>query len=626
MLERIPVYYGTKDEGCRYLEKSATLFIVGSKPDAAESIRERVQDALLPCRVKPEASILPGFQVFSASGCSTAEMTHVIETIRRWPGVECAARALIDDSTGLPPWYSGHLFVKFAPSLTDGAAHETLQRCGLVDIAPTVYSSNGFIARVAGAPRDVFDVALDLIQRDDVIYATPEVCWECDRSAAARHPSRVGRDTGHAAHPVRPGVASDRAIGIASSRTVAAINIGDIVHPKQWHLKKTIYDVDAIIDASAQVLDAHTISVGAKVVIAVMDDAFDIHHPEFHVTDKVVDPQAFHAPLHQDEDVRPSTPLMSHGTAVAGVALAAGVHGACGVAPAAQLMPIKLPGIIGSLAEAAAFAWASDHGASIINCSWGPPDGNPTDATDPLHYTPSVPMPAHTREAIAYATSAGRKGLGCAIFFASGNGNERVDLDAYASHPAVFTIGACNEHGEHSQYSDFGDTVLCVFPSNDIDPFLPHRDATKTLRTTGIWTTTITRTDLSVWNAAYAKQDPSFEPRGIEKIAGPHATAFYTASFGGTSSATPGAAGVAALVMSVVPDITLSELRRLLISACDRIDPTGRATNSIGYDRHGHSPYYGYGRLNAFRAVQLAQSLRPPEQVPGTDASPVISR
>lgn len=626
MLERIPVYYGKKDEGCRYLEKSASRFIVGSTPDAAEAIRERVQDTLSSCRIKPEASLLPGFQVFSASGCSTAEMTQFIETIRTWPGVDCAARALIDESTGLAPWYSGHLFVKFAASVPAQTAQDTLQRCGLIDIAATVYSDNGFIARVAGTPRAVFDVALDLVQRDDVIYATPEVCWECDRSASVRNTSRIGRHPVHATRRPQTAVVSDRATDVSAPRTLAAVNIGELVHPKQWHLKKTLYDADTLVDASAHVVDAHAISVGAKVVVAILDDAFDIDHPEFLIADKLVDPQAFYSPLRQDDDVRPTDPLMSHGTAVAGVALAAGVHGACGVAPAAQLMPIKLPGIIGSLAEAAAFAWAADHGASIISCSWGPPDGNPANATDRLHYARSAPMPAHTREAIAYAATAGRNNVGCAIFFAAGNGNEQADLDAYANHPAVFAIGACNEHGERSQYSDFGNNVLCVFPSSDLAPFLPRSDAAKTLRTTGIWTTAITRTDLSVWNAAYAKQDSTFDPDDIHLIHRNKATAFYTATFGGTSSATPGAAGVAALVMSVVPDITLAELRRLLICACDRIDPSGSATNGIVYDRNGHSPYYGYGRLNAFRAVQLAQSLRPLRPAPTPDATPLTSR
>ena len=76
----------------------------------------------------------------------------------------------------------------------------------------------------------------------------------------------------------------------------------------------------------------------------------------------------------------------------------------------------------------------------------------------------------------------------------------------------------------------------------------------------------------------------------------------YTNSFGGTSSACPGAAGVAALVLSVNPALKWDEVKDLLRRACDRIDPQGG-----DYDASGHSPKYGYGRLNARTAVELAK-------------------
>ena len=40
----------------------------------------------------------------------------------------------------------------------------------------------------------------------------------------------------------------------------------------------------------------------------------------------------------------------------------------------------------------------------------------------------------------------------------------------------------------------------------------------------------------------------------------------------------------------------------MLRRACDRIDPQGG-----NYDATGRSPFYGFGRLNAATAVQLAQ-------------------
>jgi hypothetical protein len=101
----------------------------------------------------------------------------------------------------------------------------------------------------------------------------------------------------------------------------------------------------------------------------------------------------------------------------------------------------------------------------------------------------------------------------------------------------------------------------------------------------------------------------------------------FTNSFGGTSSAAPGAAGVAALVLSVNPDLRWQEVRDILRRACDRIDPQGGA-----YDGNGHSQFYGYGRLNAETAVKLARptprnlELTFPPQVPRHEGDGDVAR
>ncbi|ANY83342.1 hypothetical protein BB934_34130 (plasmid) [Microvirga ossetica] len=76
----------------------------------------------------------------------------------------------------------------------------------------------------------------------------------------------------------------------------------------------------------------------------------------------------------------------------------------------------------------------------------------------------------------------------------------------------------------------------------------------------------------------------------------------YTNSFGGTSSACPGAAGVAALILSVNPALKWQEVKDVLKRACDRIDPAGGQ-----YDAAGRRPKYGFGRLNALTAIELAK-------------------
>jgi len=237
-------------------------------------------------------------------------------------------------------------------------------------------------------------------------------------------------------------------------------------------------------------------------------------------------------------------------------------------------MPIRLASALGSQDEADAVVWAADHGADVISCSWGPPDGDWWDPTDPLH-DQAVPQPDSTRLAIEHALNHGRGGKGCVIVWAAGNGNESVDKDGYASNPNVIAVAACNDKGERSAYSDTGRALWCAFPSSDGNPSL----------TQGIWTTDLS--GAAGYNDGHVKKGD--------------ASGHYTNSFGGTSSSAPGAAGVAALILSKNPQLPWQQVKDILKRCCDQIDKAGGK-----YDASGHSTLYGYGRLNAKKAVDLA--------------------
>jgi subtilisin family serine protease len=339
--------------------------------------------------------------------------------------------------------------------------------------------------------------------------------------------------------------------------------------PQQWHLAKTTIG-QQIIDAHANVVTAWAVADGSGITIAVIDDGFDLGHEEFQTTGKIVWPRD--VTLGTD-DPSPG-PGDRHGHACAGVACANGLRGASGVAPKARIVPIRLASELGSQQEADAFAWAADHGVDVISCSWGPEDGDWWDPSDPRHKQ-VVLLPDNTRLAIDYAITQGRSGKGCVITWAAGNGNESVDNDGYASNPNVIAVAACNDKGKRSAYSDKGRAIWRCFPSNDGNPSL----------TPGIWTT-----DLS--------GKPGYNDGNIKKG---DADGNYTNSFGGTSSAAPGAAGVAALVLSKNPQLRWDQVRDILKRCCDKIDAAGHQ-----YDAKGHSKNYGYGRLNAKKAVDLA--------------------
>ncbi len=360
------------------------------------------------------------------------------------------------------------------------------------------------------------------------------------------------------------------------------------IAPQQWHLKPT--SVGGVsVNAHANVEAAHLTTRGEGITIAIIDDGVDIDHPEFGSSGKVIAPRDVTS---SSDDPRPKDTFNqadNHGTACAGVACADGNFGASGVAPKSRLMPIRLASGLGSQSEANAFKWAADHGADVISCSWGPTDGAWFRPSDPAH-NQVVHIPASTRLAIDYAIATGRGGKGCVILFAAGNGNERVENDGYASYPKVMAIAACNDRGKRSVYSDFGAAVWCAFPSSDFGhaPF-GHPDAL----TSGVWTTD--RVGTAGYNSGH--------------LASGDGAGNYTNDFGGTSSSAPGAAGVAALVLAANPALKWNEVRDIFRRASERIDPQDGA-----YDVGGHSDMYGYGRINARTAVELAH----PQPTSGT--------
>jgi Proprotein convertase P-domain len=67
------------------------------------------------------------------------------------------------------------------------------------------------------------------------------------------------------------------------------------------------------------------------------------------------------------------------------------------------------------------------------------------------------------------------------------------------------------------------------------------------------------------------------------------------------------AAGVAALVLSVNPELTAIEVRQLLQTTADKVQ---LKEDTAGYDAIGYSQQFGYGKVNAFKAVDAARRQR----------------
>lgn len=129
-----------------------------------------------------------------------------------------------------------------------------------------------------------------------------------------------------------------------------------------------------------------------------------------------------------------------------------------------------------------------------------------------------------------------------------------------AAHPESIAIGSSSNYDCRSYYSQFGPEISVVAPSNS------------SWLNLGIETTDRTG------SAGY---DPTN----------------YTSSFGGTSSASPLAAGVAGLLLSRNPSLTLAQIRTTLQNGADKVGPEPYVS--------GRNNRYGYGRVNALQSLQL---------------------
>jgi len=446
--------------------------------------------------------------------------------------INFAGRVFINAKTNEWVLYTENIFIKFTAAVPAADCRKLIHENGLKIKQKIKFSHNAwFVEMPKGSGIKVIKVCKDLFRKREVEYCEPELIWKTGKKKL-RTPK---------------------------------------IYHRQWHLKTTVIGRRRI-RASAHVAKAHEFTQGKGATIAIIDDGIDIRHKEFNIPGKIKAPKDI---SYNTNDPLPKNRDDNHGTCCAGVACAAGINKVCGVAPLAKLIPIRCVSQLGSKDEAFAIIHAVDHGADVISCSWGPEDGDWWSTRDKRHGR-RHPISALTSDAIKYAVTKGRKGKGCVVVFAAGNGNEIADPDRYISHPDVIAVAACNDREIKSVYSDYGRCIWVCFPSNDFEAKVFRHPAPLTC---GIWTT---------------------DRLGIQGHRQKH-LADCCNSFGGTSSACPGVAGVCALIISANPLLTNGDVKTILRLSADKIDPRrGR------YDDNGHSIFYGYGRVNAAKAVELA--------------------
>lgn len=346
---------------------------------------------------------------------------------------------------------------------------------------------------------------------------------------------------------------------------------------------------------------AHAVTTGsADVVVGVLDSGISSTHPDL-VTQIAKDKSASCLGGVVDTAEPAWNPTTSdHGTHVAGtIAAAINGVGVAGVAPGVRVASVKVvndDGFIYPEAAVCGFLWAADHGMQITNNSY---------FIDPWEFNcrndaRQRPIWQAVQRALRYSQSKGVLNIASA-------GNSNVDLqhkfidstspndgsspveertitgaclDLPAEAPGVVTVSAVGTVRLKSYYSSYGQGVVDVAaPGGDTRQPNP---AVSTIANAVLSTTFNTVSKTNGW--------------GYKQ---------------GTSMASPHVAGVAALALSVRPDLQPAQLAALLERTAVALPcPPGVYNPRPGLNIYlaecsggSRNGFYGAGEVNAYNVV-----------------------
>ena len=366
--------------------------------------------------------------------------------------------------------------------------------------------------------------------------------------------------------------------GGSSAPPVAATASADPLFVDQWNLKNTgqlgATPVAAKVGEDINVQPAWTTRKGTGVRIAIVDDGLEIGHEDLASNIAPNGTSYNYVTLSSDPTNDPADLTSGHGTEVAGIAAARDQNGlgGTGVAPRANLVGYNLLQNSTTVNEADAMTRgaASVH---ISSNSWGAPDG-----------TGSVAASASTwRAAIDTGLATGRSGLGTVYTWAAGNGApvDNSNYDGQANYRGVIAVGAVNDQGVKSSYSEEGANVWVSAPGGEFC-------STHTITTTD-------RTGAAGRNTAVTAGVSDYTAQN------------YTKCMNGTSAATPTVAGVVALILEAKPNLGWRDVRNILAQTARINAPTDLGWYSTGgTPSYGFNPKYGFGVVDAASAVAVA--------------------
>jgi len=284
-----------------------------------------------------------------------------------------------------------------------------------------------------------------------------------------------------------------------------------------WHIeypsnKNFVYNYNINPYSSANIAQAWELGKGEGVLVAVIDNGFDIEHED--LKDNIVLTYNI-----QDKSRSVTNDnLSTHGTATTGIIAARSNElGTIGVAPKAKVVLIKDSELSTDADIIESFEYAQKSGARIVNCSWG---------------TNSVSDVVASKIQELYNN-------GIVVVFASGNDGQSLDrfgINDESELPYVLGVGSSSEFNTKASYSSYGKSIDILAPSGEEIGIVATDD----------------------YGINQSAQRENLLESG------------YT-FFSGTSSSAPVVSGVVALMLSVNPSLTPDQVREIIISTAQKI-------------------------------------------------------
>lgn len=265
-----------------------------------------------------------------------------------------------------------------------------------------------------------------------------------------------------------------------------------------------------------------------------------------------------------DNDV--TVKVSSHGTHVAGTIGA--IKKGIGQAPFVKLMFIRVVPADGDERDkdvANGIRYAVDNGASIINLSAGKYFANNAQ---------------YVIDAIKYAESKG-------VLFVAAAGNEGTDISKKLNYPPKFY----KEGGETKYFSN----LLCVGANTWVKKWDSAKDPDNALRKYDLAASFSNYSDIVVDVFAPGVQVNSTVPD--KKYA----------KMGGTSMASPNAAGVAAILKGYFPNLTAAQLKEIIMKSSRRYDGLEVKSKELKLVEFSKLSKTG-GVVDAYNAFMLAKT------------------